>query len=80
MLKSLKPDGWGAETELIQNESLFKAGRELKQLKSPVTDWGIIKQNPAPNQLLKYFASVKKYGYFYQFQCVSAAQRLQKSN
>lgn len=36
MLKSLKPDGWGAETDLIQNESLLEASRELKQLKSPV--------------------------------------------
>lgn len=37
MLKSSKPDGWGAETELIQNESFLEASRELKQLKSPVT-------------------------------------------
>lgn len=37
LLKSWKPDGWGAETELIQKESLLEASRELKQLKNPET-------------------------------------------
>jgi len=62
-----------------QKESLMEASRELKQLKSPETAVEL-KRNPASNQLLKYFALGKKYRHFNQFQCISAAHRLQNSN
>lgn len=76
---------WRARSQMAEEQRLSllwkapgsKQGTEAAQESS---DWGIIKQNPPPNQLLDYFASVKKYRHFYQLQCVSAAQRPQKSN